>query len=330
MIVSGPEEIAMPQPLTHDERASTPDTPQSTGCGHLRRPARLPVALAVAVGIALSAGCTGASSPAEPAAVSPPAGAPVTPTTLPATPAPGTAPPETTTPETTTPETDPGTTTGEATTPETTAPAPAPTPEPESHGLRLGAEGPAVVEIQQRLSELGYWLGEVDGHYGQLTRQAVIAFQKAEGLTRDGIAGRQTRGHLPDATRPEPEHTDGDLIEVDLERQLLFVVRDGELQWALNTSTGNGESYDRPSGGTGVARTPRGEYEIERQINGIRRAELGVLYRPKYFHGGIAVHGSGSIPAQPASHGCVRLTNAAMDLLWATGVAEIGTAVVVH
>jgi peptidoglycan hydrolase-like protein with peptidoglycan-binding domain len=300
----------MPQPPTHDER--TADTPQPPGPSGLRRPARLTVALMVAGGIALSTGCAGAASPAQPGAVLPPTGAPETP-----------AP------------TAPEATSAEATTTEATTPAPVPAPqtavpEAEPQVLRVGAEGPAVLEIQQRLSELGYWLGEVDGHYGQLTRQAVMAFQKAEGLTRDGIAGTRTRDRLPDASRPEPEHTDGDLIEVDLERQLLFVVRDGKLQWALNTSTGNGEAFDRPSGGTGVARTPRGEYEIERHINGIRNADLGVLYRPKYFHGGIAVHGSGSIPAQPASHGCVRVTNAAMDLLWATGVAEIGTEVIVH
>jgi lipoprotein-anchoring transpeptidase ErfK/SrfK len=157
-----------------------------------------------------------------------------------------------------------------------------------------------------------------------------MAFQKAEDLGRDGIAGAQTRRRLPDASRPEPREADGDHLEVDLERQLLLVVRDGEVQWAFNASTGNGEAYDRPSGGTGVARTPRGEFEIERQINGYRHADLGVLYRPKYFRGGIAVHGSGSVPAHPASHGCVRVTNAAMDLLWAGDVATIGTPVIVY
>ncbi|OZM76183.1 murein L,D-transpeptidase [Pseudonocardia sp. MH-G8] len=222
-----------------------------------------------------------------------------------------------------------------ATPPSSPAPTPAPTPEPEPEpqSLRLNDEGPRVLEIQQRLSELGYWLGKIDGHYGQLTRQAVMAFQKAEDLTRDGVAGPITREKLPAASRPEPEESEeseGDLIEVDLERQLLMVVRDGNVLWTFNTSTGSGEAYDRPSGGSGVASTPRGDYEVERQINGIRRAELGVLYRPKYFHGGIAVHGSGSIPAEPASHGCVRLTNDAMDLLWSSGVADIGTEVVVH
>ena len=196
--------------------------------------------------------------------------------------------------------------------------------------LTLGATGPEVVALQERLSDLGYWLGTADGVYGQLTRQAVMAFQKAEDLSRDGVAGPETQAQLPDGSRPAAEEASGDRIEIDLKRQLLMVVRDGKVQWTINTSTGNGESYDRPSGGSGVATTPRGTFTVQRQIDGIRRAELGTLYRPKYFRGGIAVHGSGSIPAQPASHGCVRVTNTAMDLLWSSGAAEIGTPVVVH
>lgn len=46
--------------------------------------------------------------------------------------------------------------------------------------------------IQQRLKELGYYKGSVDGVYGQGTRSAVIAFQKANGLSADGIVGAKT------------------------------------------------------------------------------------------------------------------------------------------
>lgn len=46
--------------------------------------------------------------------------------------------------------------------------------------------------IQQRLKELGYYKGSVDGVYGQGTRSAVIAFQKANGLSADGIVGPKT------------------------------------------------------------------------------------------------------------------------------------------
>jgi peptidoglycan hydrolase-like protein with peptidoglycan-binding domain len=305
MIVSGPEECIMTAGSTADERDRA-GRPHDT-----RTPVRLAVALVIASGLTLSGACGGPLAPSPGTTVTPAAGEPAPATTPGTTAAPHASAPPTSAPSTSTPPTSPA-------------------PEAADAVLRLESSGPAVQELQQRLSDLGFWPGEIDGHYGQLTRQAVMAYQKAENLDRDGVAGPKTRERLPTAARPTPRTTEGDHIEVDLERQVLLVVRGGEVQWTFNTSTGNGEAYDRPSGGTGVARTPRGDFEIERQINGVRQADLGVLYRPKYFHGGIAVHGSGSVPAQPASHGCVRLTNAAMDLLWASGVAPVGTEVHVY
>ena len=229
-----------------------------------------------------------------------------------------TAPPETTTtlpPETTT--TLPPTTT-------TTLP-----PDPGADGtLELNDGGDSVLALQQRLVELGYWMGEPDGTYGQLTRQAVMAFQKVEGLSRDGVAGPATQERLAVAGRPTPRGGDG--IEIDLTRQVLFVVQGGQVTWAINTSTGNGEAYTSSTGGTAIAATPPGQFHVQREIDGLREAPLGTLYRPKYFNGGIAVHGSGSIPANPASHGCARVTNAAMDMLWSSGAAAIGTSVWVY
>lgn len=50
--------------------------------------------------------------------------------------------------------------------------------------------------IQQKLKELGYYKGSIDGVYGQGTRSAVIAFQKANGLSADGIVGPKTASAL--------------------------------------------------------------------------------------------------------------------------------------
>jgi peptidoglycan hydrolase-like protein with peptidoglycan-binding domain len=204
-------------------------------------------------------------------------------------------------------------------------------PAPSADGsLAPGEEGAEILVLQDRLGALGYWHGESDGRYGQLTRQAVMAFQKAEGLVRDGVAGPITQFALGAAARPAPLDPSGTHLEIDLERQILLVVEGGQTKWVLNTSTGNGEAYASPRGGTAVATTPMGRFAIDREIDGLREAPLGTLYRPKYFVGGIAIHGSGSIPAEPASHGCARLTNAAMDLLWSSGLAVIGTPVVTH
>ncbi len=77
-------------------------------------------------------------------------------------------------------------------------------------------------------------------------------------------------------------------------------------------------------------RTPAGRFQITRQIDGVREAPLGDLYRPKYFSRGIAFHGSPSIPGHPASHGCTRLHDDAVDFIWANGLAPIGTPVWVY
>ena len=45
---------------------------------------------------------------------------------------------------------------------------------------------------------------------------------------------------------------------------------------------------------------------------------LGSMYRPNYFYRGYAVHGMTSVPAYPASHGCVRITVPSMDRMWSS------------
>jgi peptidoglycan hydrolase-like protein with peptidoglycan-binding domain len=242
-----------------------------------------------------------------------------------------TEPPEPTTTDAPTTTAPPTTTTAPPTTttvpPTTTTTAP---PDPAADGtLELGEGGQAVLALQQRLVDVGYWLGSADGNYGQLTRQAVMAFQKAEGLGRDGVAGPITQGRLAGAQR-QGSRAGGTGLEIDLERQILMIVQGGQVQWVLNTSTGNNEAYTSSTGGSARAVTPPGSFEIRREIDGVREAPLGTLYRPKYFNGGIAIHGSGSIPAHPASHGCARVTNSAMDMLWSSGVAAIGTPVTVY
>ncbi len=65
----------------------------------------------------------------------------------------------------------------------------APTAEPV---IRSGAMGEAVTKLQQRLKELGYYTGTVDGQFGPGTRTAVTTFQQQNGLTPDGIVGPAT------------------------------------------------------------------------------------------------------------------------------------------
>ena len=66
--------------------------------------------------------------------------------------------------------------------------------------LRKGCQGRLVKTIQKMLIALGYNLGPMgaDGDYGRRTKKAVEAFQKAEGLKVDGVAGKNTVGALKD------------------------------------------------------------------------------------------------------------------------------------
>lgn len=198
--------------------------------------------------------------------------------------------------------------------------------------LGRGDSGPAVRALQDRLLELGYWIDEADGTYGHLTSQAVMAFQKAEGLARTGSADRATRERLAAAQRPQPRASrSGRWVEIDKTRQIALFVRDGRAEWTMNTSTGTETSYTRPDGSRGFAHTPEGWFTFFRQIDGMREAELGRLWRPKYFtDAGHALHGSTSVPAHPASHGCVRLSYPAIDFVWEAGLAELHTRVFIY
>ena len=61
---------------------------------------------------------------------------------------------------------------------------------------KYGSRGSEVTQIQQRLQELGYDPGKADGIFGERTQQAVLAFQRDQGLSADGIVGEKTLAAL--------------------------------------------------------------------------------------------------------------------------------------
>ncbi len=211
-----------------------------------------------------------------------------------------------------------------------TTAAPGPTSSgPGNAPLRLGSTGPRVTQLQESLTALGYRPGPPDGVFGAATASAVLAFQKREGLTRDGVAGPQLlqslaapHGAGPRSGLPTPR------IEVDIARQIAFVVLPSQPVITLNVSTGNGSTYRAPGGGTDVAYTPVGSFKVQRKIAGDHVAPLGTLHDPIYFYQGWAVHGAASVPAYPASHGCVRISNTDAD--WLFPLIPVGTVVVLY
>ena len=183
--------------------------------------------------------------------------------------------------------------------------------------LQPGSRGAAVKRLQTRLVKLGYRPGSADGFYGAETASAVTAFEKHEGLGRDGAAGPQVAARLKDPRGAGPRRRGPrPRIEVDLDRQIAFVVPSKGKATILNVSTGSGETYESAGGGTAVAYTPTGRFSVYRKADRMVEAPLGSLYKPLYFEEGWAVHGAASVPGYPASHGCVRTSDYDQDFVF--------------
>lgn len=195
--------------------------------------------------------------------------------------------------------------------------------------LKMGSKGSWVVSAQQSMWGSGFWLGAIDGVYGPLMQQAVWAVQKNRGLARDGVVGPMTWNAITMKYRAVPRYS-GDHIEIDKARQLLIVARGGRSVITLNTSTGSGRPFIY-NGRRLIANTPSGTFSVYRKnTTGWEYGQLGGLYKPFYFNGGIAVHGAPSIPPYPDSHGCCRVSTSAQNYLISGGGLKMSERVYVY
>jgi len=185
-------------------------------------------------------------------------------------------------------------------------------------GLAVGSRGAPVTALEARLAALRFNPGKADGAFDAQLAMAVMAFQKQQDMPRTGRADPATLTRLAAAGLgiPMVATAEGTRVEIDLRRQMAQFWKDGRLLRVLAVSTGSGAHYCIPKdkgGGCDTAITPGGSYRADRKIPDVRVSPLGTLYNPVYFYGGIAIHGSPSIPATPASHGCVRVA------MWESG-----------
>jgi hypothetical protein len=173
--------------------------------------------------------------------------------------------------------------------------------------ISYGATGPEVRALLRRLEELRYHVPAERDIFGAEALDAVLAFQKAEALTRDGAVGEDVWAALGSARRPKPRFRKPALhIEVDKTRQILMVVRNGKVESVVSVSTG------------AAGNTPEGAFRI-RWKSPATTTWLGpaILYRTLTFLGNeFAIHGFPSVPAYPASHGCVRVPMWVADWLY--------------
>jgi PKD repeat protein len=157
--------------------------------------------------------------------------------------------------------------------------------------LGPGSSGPSAYALDRRLAELHYALARIDGYYGQDDLDAVVAFQKLHGLPRTGSVDARFWRELERAHTPQPRYP-GSHVEVSKGRQVLFLVRNGKVTLIVPVSTG------------ATGNTPLGHWRVYSKVPGFNAKEM---YYSSFFVGGFAIHGYHSVPAYPASHGCVRV-----------------------
>lgn len=194
-----------------------------------------------------------------------------------------------------------------------------------------GATGPNVTAFQQRLADLTYMIGPINGVFGSNTGYAVTAFQKVSGLPRTGVIDGATAAALGTATIPTATYSSPpNHIEVDIARQVLMVVYGGQVTTTVAVSTGSGETfYEKDSPGKHHAITPNGVFSVLWKYSGWWTSPLGKMYKPAFIDDtlGIAIHGFGYVPPKPASHGCIRVPLAFSDAM--AKLDTVGTTVYV-
>lgn len=182
-------------------------------------------------------------------------------------------------------------------------------------------------EAERRLSDLGYWTGAVDGVFDPATRAALIAFQKWEGRT---ITGRLTIAEIEairNSAAPKAREVGYAHVEVDLDRQVLLVVKDDAKVRVLPVSTGSGKPF-RDEGQMSIAYTPRGRFVVYDKSVGWEKDPPLSMYYSNWISGGVAIHGHPNVPLTPASHGCIRIPMFAAREL--SKLMELGTIVLVY
>ena len=194
--------------------------------------------------------------------------------------------------------------------PASSAPAPASSAPAPAQVLQPGMRGPAVAQLQQRLAVLKYYPGPADGRFGPDTLEAVWAFQEVQGLPVEDAVSSAMQRALADPRLPAVLVPGGGSlrVEVNLAAGVLVLYRGNQVALISHVSYGGGYYFCAPGGGCGYAVTPTGNFTTTAFMPGWVTVPLGEMYNPVFFIGtAFAIHGDTYVPAQPVSHGCVRI-----------------------
>lgn len=185
-------------------------------------------------------------------------------------------------------------------------------------------------QVEKKLNSLGIPAGPSDGRFDSQSARAACAWRELTGATVSRAkltAAEKTAVMNTSSLTPLTSHGVG--ISINKQCQIAYWQdKDKNRQLRL-------KGVFAASTGTSGHDTPAGHFRIQRQINGWHESTKytgAMMYRPKYFNGGIALHGSYSddlVHSYPASHGCVRMFHKDIDRLWKAGV-DMGTPVHVY
>jgi lipoprotein-anchoring transpeptidase ErfK/SrfK len=190
---------------------------------------------------------------------------------------------------------------------------------PPKHDLYYGDHGAAVRSVQQRLNQLHYYAGPVDGKYGPDLEEAVWAFKGVQGLPMNAYSNSVItyafRRALIDPRQPYTKYPHGGAsrIEVNQTTEVLVLYRDNKPHLILHVSSG-GRYYYCNKGSCGYAITPDGKYKALSYLPGTITVPLGFMENPVFFIGrAYAIHGGDPVPWYAASHGCIRIFSDAVN-----------------
>lgn len=185
--------------------------------------------------------------------------------------------------------------------------------------------GDDVLELQERLQQLGYYQGKLDGIFGEKTQQAVKQFQSAGKMNVTGQVGPATWDKLsagikapPVITNSAPDRQPDKQVSIliDTNKKTLTLLNNGEPLKTFPCAVGKGSTP-----------TPVGEWKIVHKGGnwgggfGVRWMGLNVPWGIFGIHGTNKPYSIGS----PASHGCIRMFNEHVRTLYEE--VEVGTAV---
>jgi peptidoglycan hydrolase-like protein with peptidoglycan-binding domain len=197
--------------------------------------------------------------------------------------------------------------------------------------LSLGSAGEEVRAVQQRLKDLKFDPGPIDGQFGELTRAAVWGFEKlimgTPSAEPTGTVTPKRWNRMQDDIVVEPRRPNAtkNHTEVYLPEQMVIFFRDDTPALITHMSSGTNEEWCEEvsispgefgnedgteplvRGECGRSYTPPGVFTYHRQVEGVRQTALGGLWNPIYLNYGIAIHGALNVPVEPASHGCIRI-----------------------